>query len=52
MEDGVLTEDGVYVQNRVVVGHNQEVDLVLSLLQLMVVKNVLVHQLRTETVLL
>ena len=50
MEDGVVTEDGVYVQNRVVVGHNQEVDLVLSLLQLMVVDNVMVLPLRTEPV--
>ena len=50
MEDGVVTEDGVYVQNRVVVGHNQELDLVLTLLQLMVVDNVMVLPLRTEPV--
>ena len=50
MEGGVLTEHGVNVQNSVVVALNQEIDLVLTLLQLMVVNNAMVLRLRTETV--
>ena len=48
--DGVVTEDGVNVQNRVVVGQNQEVEHVPILVLLMVANNVLVQLLRTETV--
>ena len=46
----MVTEDGVHVPKLVVEGLNQEVDLVLTLVQLMEVHLVLVHLLKTESV--
>ena len=50
MEDGVVTEDGVHVQKRVVVVLNIDLDLVLTLLQDIMVMDVLVHLLNPDPV--
>ena len=50
MEDGVVTEDGVHVQKRVVVVLNIDIDLVLTLLQDIMVMAVLVHLLNPDPV--
>ena len=50
MEDGVVTEDGVHVQKRVVVVLNIDLDLVLTLLQDIMVMAVLVHLLNRDPV--